>query len=485
MERFALAGRYSLMVAIVAPIVDGPERLPADDQGMVLDKAVDTLSRTIYQGSLRDAITYLHKLAGYHLEADEYARIREKAQKSLVDIAVLQPDNPYVMQLTLLEKIPVWLEQDFGGNLDLSLAIIRPMLSMQSMSTGTDPTESFSVYFQRRVLRPDESLRRIRKQALDILYQVYRSTSSLPERLRVIQSLGGAAPHIAPSFQVSPETYAWLQPDCLKTAHFFSEEVVPQAELPVLDAVAKWLWRARRFGGYQGDVLEHLRQQIQGHSSYQLYRVLVGWHRPDDDDDQSTFRAAEQRRAQAVEHYIDGLSPAAMGEAIHALDTIVEQAHSTGESGKDYLNVFLRKLGEEQPYLARQLIERTVDAGLTLKDHLGFVIAGLRRGAPDMAWTYIESWMVSNDHTLWHAGASSYHFVDWSNLQPHEWDVLRRLTAKSSASVDAEIIGLSRRFSPQNPDLAIEVLKIAATRGDDSILGSVWIALGGWIRCRL
>ena len=71
------------ILAIVAPIVDGPEQPPAASQDgwlrfeieheMVLDKAVDVLSRTIYSGSLRDAVTYLHKLARYRPEANEYA----------------------------------------------------------------------------------------------------------------------------------------------------------------------------------------------------------------------------------------------------------------------------------------------------------------------------------------------------------------------------------------------------------------------------
>ena len=92
------------VLAIVAPIVDGPEQPPATSQEgwlrfeieheMVLDKAVDVLSRTNYSGSLRDAVTYLHKLGRYRPEANEYARVREKAHKALVDMAELQPGKP-------------------------------------------------------------------------------------------------------------------------------------------------------------------------------------------------------------------------------------------------------------------------------------------------------------------------------------------------------------------------------------------------------
>ena len=114
---------------------------------------------------------------------------------------------------------------------------------------------------------------------------------------------------------------------------------------------------------------------------------------------------------------------------------------------------------------------------LALKHHLGFVIDGLRRGAPDIAWAYIEAWLTNDDPALWLAVASSYRFVDWSDLQTHEWGVLSYLTAKGSAPVDFEVIGLTWRFAPHNPDLAIELLKILAARGDESILQYIAMAL--------
>ena len=76
---------------------------------------------------------------------------------------------------------------------------------MQFINTEADPTKPFSISFQRGVLRPNEFLRRIRDRALDILYEAYRRASNLSERLKIVQALDGAVPHIAPSFQVSAE----------------------------------------------------------------------------------------------------------------------------------------------------------------------------------------------------------------------------------------------------------------------------------------
>jgi len=94
-----------------------------------------------------------------------------------------------------------------------------------------------------------------------------------------------------------------------------------------------------------------------------------------------------------------------------------------------------------------------------------------------MAWAYIEAWLTSDDPNLWLAVASSYRFVDWSDLQTHEWDVLRHLAAKGAVLVTFEIIGLTWRFAPRNPDLAIELLKMLAVRGDETILSYIATAL--------
>lgn len=473
------------ILATVACIVDGPEQPPETYHDrwwgpheirheMVLSRAVDILSRTIYRGGLRDAITYLHKLASYRPRAGEYAQVREKARKALVEIAEFKPRKPYAVQLTLLEMIPAWLKQDFAGNLGLVLALLQPMLAMELMSSETDPTRPNTVVVRRVILSPVESLRRIREHTLGILYAAYRQASDMSERLKIIQVLDEAVPpYFMPNVQLPTETRAWLQPDCVKTARFLSEVVVLGAELPVLDAVAKWLWRARRFGGCQEDELVHLQQQIQNHSLYQLYRILVGWHRWDEEDSQPDWRAAEQRRQQAIDQYLEALSPATLEQAICDLETIAGQARTAGESGTKWLNVLLRSLGERCPNLARQLVKQTLSGGLILKHHLSFVIAGLCRSDPDVAWAYIESWVAGDDPILWLAIAHSYRFAEWSGLQAHEWDVLRRLVARGSPAVDHEILHLTWQFAPYNSGLAVELLKKLAARGDESILRHV------------
>jgi hypothetical protein len=169
------------ILRIVARVVDGPEQPPESHHDswfgpleftheMVLDHAVQLLGHSIDHGNLRDVVSYLYKLARYRPEAQEYIRIRNKAHETLVKIAEFKPHKAYEVQLTLLEMIRMWLEQDFGGNSDLCLALIQPMLRMEFRSAEADPTKPFAIAFQRWMFRPNEQLSRIREQALDILY---------------------------------------------------------------------------------------------------------------------------------------------------------------------------------------------------------------------------------------------------------------------------------------------------------------------------
>ncbi|MGE0684097.1 MAG: hypothetical protein AB7P69_24720, partial [Candidatus Binatia bacterium] len=471
------------LLVMVATIVDGPEQQPTSSPDpwrlevkheMVLDKAVDILSHTTYRGGLRDAAGYLYKLARYKMESVDYARVREKAGKALFALAEFKAHKPYTVQLTLLEMIPLWLAWDFTANLDIALALLDPMLSIELTGAEADPTEPFKIVLRRDILNPVEQLRQIREEVLSILYQSYMQTSALTEQLKIVHVLGNAVPHIAPTVQLSDETRTWLQPDCENTARFFSEKVIPNAELPVLDAVATWLWRVRCFGGYQLEELKRLRQQLQDHKLYQLYRVLVGWNRWDEEEgERIDGKAIEQRRQQAMEDYLASLSPTTLEQAVQDLGRIAEQARNAGEYGTHWLNRVLQKIGEKYPELACQLITKILAERPALKYYISFIIAGLQSSTPDIAWAYRKSWVDSDDSLLWLVAAHSFHFVEWSALPEQGWGLLRSLLNKTDSPVDLELLHLTRKFARYNQHLAVETLKTLAVRDDEAILRHV------------
>ena len=122
---------------------------------------------------------------------------------------------------------------------------------------------------------PTDIFAKVRCSPLEILYTAYQQVQDLPNRLQIVQALGGSTPYLSEEEQISAQTLEQLQSDCGKTARFFSQIVIPSAELPVLDKVAEWLNQAQNFYKYQAKELDYLQQQLQNHSGYQLYSTSV------------------------------------------------------------------------------------------------------------------------------------------------------------------------------------------------------------------
>jgi hypothetical protein len=260
----------------------------------------------------------------------------------------------------------------------------------------------------------------------------------------------------------------------VKTARFLSEIVILDAELPVLDAVASWLSRATSEGGYQGEEFVQIRQQLRDHRLYQLFRLLVGRFRLDDEDDRLNWQANEQRRRREIEEYVEQLSDATITRVIHDLSFIVKQVREAKRDGETYwLDFLLEKLGEYYPNFGDQLIKQALTDGLALKDHLHWILIGLRRCSSDVVSTYTSSWVASDDEALLRVIMLSYRYVEWGKLQQQEWDLLCSLVHKSLSQLDWDIFSLLPSFAPYRPDLAVSFLKEIAARGDTAILGRV------------
>ncbi len=476
------------ILAILAIIINDPEK-PTEyyqdrlwgrfevTQVMVLSKTVELLEHTIYRGDLKNAIDYLYKLTIYHPENDAYNPVREKAQKALHDLAEYKPRKPYGIQLVLLDEITKWIEKCPENDLIWIVDILQALLKMVYMGVETDPTEPNKVLIKQGYLPPIDPLREIRERAIDMLIEIYSRADSLANRLKIVNALEDAAPDFMPDMHASQEIFAWLSTDWETAAKFFSDVVIPDGELPIINVIANWVDNRRRFDGTFPSRIKSLQEQIEHHEQYQLYKLLIGWH-PWDREKYKDFRDAEEQRRQAVFQYLDTITPPIIDMVVESLATIVYQAREAGENDYTYLRFLLKRLAEKQPALASQLINRAIKDELAIKHHLGDVLSGLIIGAPDIASENITKWTESDDPDLWLSVAESYRDANWSDLQIRDWDILEELALKRDHRIEHQILSYTWRFAPINKNLAIKLLKEWAARGDESILNHIAQNLG-------
>lgn len=398
------------ILALVRSLVEGQEPPPEAVQhpllgpaqithAQVLERAVALLTRISYQGDVRSLISLLHDLARYRPGEESYTLVREKARAALIALATIAPTKPDALFYALLDAIERWLEQDFLHEIDLCLALLGPMLRMDVEDTKVSPLQPTNITISSWVLPPSETLGTIRKRVFDILYRAYPRITLLSQRLALLRVLEGALPPVLPTLTLPGETRSWLQSDGVRAARFLAEDVFPGAELQVLDAIDSWLWRARRFSGYQAEEFDQLRELLVHHELYQLYRVLAGRMRRNEIEDILDYRAGEQYREQAVQRYLDALSPDTIDRVTSDLTAVAAQAQAVTSTDATWLGRLLEGIGKQYPQLANRLIELVMaDATYQpLKPFLWCVLAGLTQSDPVTACTYRLAWVEADD----------------------------------------------------------------------------------------
>jgi hypothetical protein len=473
------------ILLIVDSIVKGPE-LPSEsiqDQfwgsyeighEIVLSKTVEVLDCTIYGKGLEDSLKYLYELATYQTDNKKYNPVREKAKKSLVEIAEFKPRKPYGVQGLLLTLVSGWLKQDFLRNFPLCLELIQPMLNINLSSAEIHPIQPHTIIVYSGSIEITKSVREIRTKALEILYTAYQKIPNLQTRLRIIQAISRATYYFQNEQPISHETQEQLQTDCAKIALFFSKTVIQNAEFPILDCVMEWLWQAKNFRKYPIRELNYLQKQLQNHRGYQLFCLLVGSYRWNDEDESLDWQTAEQKKQQKISEYVEALCYSTLKQAIQELEEIAQQACSGGKKDTSGLNKLLVIFGQTHLNLTQQFIAQTINKNLALKQHIGFVLAGVHLSDSDLARKYVRSWVVQDDSVLWMAIAQSYRFIDWSQPQlEEEWDILCQLVAKQSSEVNLRLFWPIKQLAPYKPTLAVELLKTLAACGEEPILYQV------------
>lgn len=205
-----------------------------------------------------------------------------------------------------------------------------------------------------------------------------------------------------------------------------------------------------------------------------LYRILIGWHRFEEEEgEQIDWKAAERRREEYVSHYIARVSEENYDQVIRDLEIIAAQVRAIGETGTVWFNKLLSQLSEKQPLFAHKLIHHALESNSPLKHFIGFVLTGLRVSDRSAVQKYIDAWLNSNDPILWTVVAHCYELGDWNQADEEDWRTLRRLLAFGNEPVDSRLLWMAWRYAHYNPELAVETVMTIASRGSNLMLHGV------------
>lgn len=190
------------------------------------------------------------------------------------------------------------------------------------------------------------------------------------------------------------------------------------------------------------------------------------------------FKKIQQEK---MNKYVESISN--LDQIIPDLETIIEQNNQSSEKDLYRLNQVLKILGEKNPLLAIELIEKILEQDLHLKNHLGFLLAGIRlTEQKKQVENYIDKWINTDDSALWIAITISCQSINWSQSDlDKEYKILYKLVNKKCSDVDLFILRyryIELIFQNQSQKyIGIKLLKILATREDENVLKAIALTL--------
>ena len=400
------------------------------------------------------------------------------------DLDVWKQAGPYV-QTVLVQKI---------GKMDRSkIGPLRPLLlevlgeALKSEVHGTSSTYK-SITLNRGSAVPSGALARMRKEAIELLIDLYRRAPTESDKRHTELALFEAT-H-TPNGSHSNELLAGILEDSAMIVDFFTG-MAPDECYEILQTVEhKLLWMYRRNQGIPEtmtgdeavakahDALDasilRFRDVVNGNGGYTIYKTLVGFDSvfpPAWEDQNFELEAEEAYREEQIDELVADVNEQNAEEWLAMLQRCA-QTESNDAATFPSFGKFLQKLSQSKPKIMLGFIDRL---GERLTGFLGIILSGLaqsdRRSDVDAK---IAEWLREEKHLV--EIAHYEQFVPEFNpalLQK----VLRLGIKKDDDNIVAHVLSAAARRYSEAPAGLIETIFMPAIEYFSAKHDGRWINL--------
>lgn len=355
----------------------------------------------------------------------------------------------YRTQEKILGEIEKWSKRRLIKNYGLVLTVAKEMLEPTFEGHSMPDYKTFTLHSGPLVVT--DSLKNIRKRTIALLIKFYGFVNDLSVKTKILQTLQGATqtPH---SHLYGDDLEQMVLDDTNNVVDFYLE-ILPTAENELIQNIEEQkIWFARRFTKIPPRKLGELGEAIKANSSYNMFRVFVGYDgRLDPDYD---FNRDQQTRTKKVHEFVEGVSLDNFDDWKKKILAVVKNYSGTEPGSYGYFEMFLSELGEKKPDLAIRLIGENEKQ---LAPFLLSILSGIWRSNKKRAKDIISKWV--NDGKYLYAWGFIFIAVD-------ELDhaVLQKVLNKAKSLKDTQTLNNVLRsvlhHYPKNKNLKSEFVKI-------------------------
>ncbi len=285
----------------------------------------------------------------------------------------------YGIQQVVLDFMLSWPKEDRLSNFGFVETATREILG--SLIEGTSMSDERTLVLHSGVVSPTDFLKKMRKQTIDFVFEMYRQTISGPEKIKLIRVLEEAG-HTPGHILYGDDVLAMIVDDISYLSKIYREIIFNSegkicAEPAIVSEIEKKLYWLNKSEKRASAESKKLREDILKDRFYRLYRFLV--------NDQYTFRDDEesleesgQKRGDSIATLTSSISTDTLDEWIIDINMISDQQRVTEEWHFQGFKGSLRTLSHDKPEVAEAILSDAFKRGTLLRSFTSNFLDGFR-----------------------------------------------------------------------------------------------------------
>ncbi len=342
----------------------------------------------------------------------------------------------YNIQRIVLDFMISWPKEDRLSNFDFMETATRELLG--SSVEGTNMTDEKTLVFHSGAVSPTDFLKKLRKETIDFVFDIYRQTKSGSEKLKLIRVLEEAC-RTPGSVLYSDDVLNMVMSDIVYLAKIYREIIFDSkgkmiAEPALVAEIEKKLYWMNKSEKRGSEETKDLRKDILKDRFYSLYRLLVC--------DQVSYQEEEgwatagPKRIDKITEHISSINLKNLDQWIADINLISDQQGVTDEWHFHEFKSFLRRLSFEKPEIAKKIIEDAFLKNTLLKSFVSNFLDGFRDCNRLDLWDEFVKKVIDEKNPIRVAAVCfSLNLVDDADLneklREEDLDILEEITSKN------------------------------------------------------
>lgn len=406
----------------------------------------------------------------------------------------------YGPQRKILDFMLAWSIEERIQHLDFVEVAAKKLLSSSVGGSELTAVDTFTMHFG--AVAPNDFLKKIRRETIDLIYDLYQTIDDLKIELRLVQAFDEVT-RTPSNVAYGDDLIDMIKEDLGYLIDIYREIVFEKDgkiinNLAVVETIEQRLYWINKTDKFRTQKSEELRKEILQNEFYKLFRLLVG--DPVAYREEEGWDTAEQKRVEEIYKLINSIKEECLKECFDKLNKIAAQNTLIDDWQFHTFKLFLQKLTETKPQLADKILKEAFISSLALKHFTTSFLSGFRIGAQFELWDKYASKIVgAHDVQLTSALLYSLNLPEGTDLEKnirgndldllenivHKWDPFSFLIGQDNPELHHALINALARNYKRNPE-RIEPLIVEEIESKPEILDMFFrqfplITSRGWI----